>query len=123
MVRDSLVNFVSIIDSKSEYIAWLKICKQCLGVDQDVVIATVYIPPQQSRFFSDDEYDISSLQCYSVLSDIWVKIELCIPLESESSVLSTGNAFVCLSLQSKLKFAVLFCSICKKLISFSAILF
>ena len=65
----------------------------------------------------------SSLQCYNVLSDNWVKIELCIPLESESSVLSTCNAFVCLSPPSKLKFAVLFCSICKGLISFSAILF
>ena len=66
---------------------------------------------------------LSSLQCYSILSDIWVKIELCIPLESESSILSTCNAFVCLSPPSKLKFAVLFCSICKGLISFSAILF
>ena len=65
---------------------------------------------------------ISSLQCYSVLSDIWVKIELCIPLESESSVLSTGYASVCLSPPGKLKFAVRFCSICKGLISFSAIL-
>ena len=70
-----------------------------------------------------NSFDNSSLQCYSVLSDIWVKIELCIPLESESSVLSTCNAFVCLSPPSKLKFAVLFCSFCKGLISFSAILF
>ena len=69
------------------------------------------------------EEEISSLQCYSVLSDIWVKIELCIPLESESSVLSTCNAFVCLSPPSKLKFAVLFCSVYKGLISFSALLF
>ena len=38
------------------------------------------------------DFDNSSLQCYSVLSDIWVKIELCIPLVSESSVLSTCNA-------------------------------
>ena len=67
--------------------------------------------------------NISSLQCYSVLSDIWVKIELCIPLEPESNVLSTGNASVCISSLSKLKFAVLFCSIYKELISFSAILF
>ena len=65
----------------------------------------------------------SSLQCYSVLSDIWVKIELCIPLESELSILSTCNAFACLSPPSKLNFAVLLCSICKGLISFSAILF
>ena len=49
--------------------------------------------------------------------------DLCIPLESESSVLSTYNAFVCLSPPSKLKFAVLFCSIYKGLISFIAILF
>ena len=34
-----------------------------------------------------------------------MKIKLCIPLESESSVLSTCNAFVCLSPHSKLKFA------------------
>ena len=39
-----------------------------------------------------------------------MKIELCIPLESESIVLSTCNAFVCLSPPSKPKFAVLFCS-------------
>ena len=65
----------------------------------------------------------ASLQCYSVLSDIWLKIELCIPFELELSVLSTGNAFVCISPFSKLKFAVLFCSIYKELISFSAILF
>ena len=52
-------------------------------------------------------FTISSLQCYSVLSDIWVKNELCIPLESESCVLSTCNVFVCISPPSKLKFAVL----------------
>ena len=41
--------------------------------------------------------NISSLQCYSVLSDILVKIELCIPLERGSDVLSTGEGFICLS--------------------------
>ena len=65
----------------------------------------------------------SSLQCYSVLSDKWTIIELCVPLEPESSVLSTGNASVCLSSLSKRKVAVRFCSIYKELISFSAILF
>ena len=64
----------------------------------------------------------SSLQCYSVLSDILVKIELCIPLERGSNV-STGEGFICLSPPSKLKIAVRFCSIYKKTISFSAIVF
>ena len=65
----------------------------------------------------------SSLQCYSVLSDILVKNELCIPLERGSNVLSTGEGFICLSPPSKLKNAVRFCSIYKKTISFSAIVF
>ena len=50
----------------------------------------------------------SSLQCYSVLSDILVKNELCIPLERESNVLSTGEGFVCLSPASKLKSLCIF---------------
>ena len=65
----------------------------------------------------------SSLQCYSVLSAILVKNELCIPLERESNVLSTGEGFICLSPPSKLKIAVRFCSIYKKTVSFSAIVF
>ena len=51
---------------------------------------------------------ISSLQCYSVLSDILVKNELCIPLERESNVVSTGKGFICLTPPCKLKIAVLF---------------
>ena len=70
-----------------------------------------------------DHLDISSLQCYSVLSDILVKNELCIPLERGSNVLSTGEGFICLSPPSKLKIAVRFCSIYKKTILFSAIVF
>ena len=48
-------------------------------------------------------FNISSLQCYSVLSDNLVKIELCIPLERVSNVLSTGEGFICLCPSSKLK--------------------
>ena len=68
-------------------------------------------------------YHISSRQCYSVLSDILVKNKLCIQLERGSDVLSTGKGFICLSPPSKFKIAVLFCSIYKKTISFSAIVF
>ena len=68
-----------------------------------------------------NESNSSSPQCYSVLSDILVKNELCIPLVKGSNVLSTGKDFICLFPPSKLKFAVLFCSFYKKTISFSAI--
>ena len=75
------------------------------------------------NIFLPISFNKSSLQCYSVLSDILVKNELCIPLERGSNVLSTGEGFICLSPPSKLKIAVLFCSIYKKRISFSAIVF
>ena len=65
----------------------------------------------------------SSLQCYSVLSDILIKTELCIPLKRGLNVLSTGEGFICLFPPSKLKIAVLFCSIYIKTITFSAMVF
>ena len=52
------------------------------------------------RFKDEKNSDQSSLQCYSVLSDIFVKSELCIPLERGSMFylgLSTGEGFICLS--------------------------
>ena len=79
--------------------------------------------PEGSNIFQGLGVSNSSLQCYSVLSDILVKNGLCIPLERGSNVLSTGEGFICLSPPSKLKIAVLFYSIYKKTISFSAIVF
>ena len=75
------------------------------------------------KIFAAAEYlkDISLLQRYSVLSDILVKNELCIPLERGSNVLSTGEGFICLSPPNKLKIAVILCSIYIKTISFSAL--
>ena len=67
--------------------------------------------------------EMTSLQCYSVLSDILVKNKLCIPLERGSNVLYTGEDFICLSPPSKLKGDVFFCSIYKQTISFNAIVF
>ena len=62
------------------------------------------------KIFAAAEYlkDISSLQSYSVLSDILVKNEVFLPLERGSNVLSTGEGFICLSSPSKLKIAVHF---------------
>ena len=57
------------------------------------------------------------------LSDILVKNESCIPLERGSNVLSTGEGLNCLSSPSKLKIDVFFCSIYKKTILFSALVF
>ena len=64
--------------------------------------------------------DNSSLQCYSVLSYILVKNELCTPLERGSNVLSTGEGFICLSPPSKLK--ILCVSVLSTKIQFRSVL-
>ena len=74
------------------------------------------------RRFTVNQF-VDHASCYSVLSDISVKNELCIPLERGSTVLFTGEGFIFQSPPSKLKFAVRFCSIDKQSISFSAIVF
>ena len=70
----------------------------------DVTKPTIWPLPLQSicKYSNAHNFHISSLQCYSVLSDILVKNELCIPLERGSNVLSTGKGFICLSPPSKL---------------------
>ena len=98
-----------------------------------IYLSLVLVQPRKSRPClterllmgrkESNQTNISSLQCYSVLSDNLVKNELCIPLERGSNILSTGEGFICLSPPSKLKVAVRFCFIYKKTISFSAIVF
>ena len=47
-----------------------------------------------SSTHTPDFVAIPSPQCYSVLSDILVKRELCIPLERGLNVLSIGEDFI-----------------------------
>ena len=85
----------------------------------------IYLDITKSLLYVDMLHvcNVSLLQCFFVLRDVLVKIELheCIPLARESNVLSTGKKLICLSLPSGLRFAVRFCSLYKKSISFSAV--
>ena len=84
--------------------------QDCLTLQEDLTSLGQWEADWQMKF----NIAKSSFQCYSVLSDILVKNELCIPLERGSNVLSTGEGFIGLSPPSKLKITVRFCSIYKK---------
>ena len=56
-VHNELDKFVQTIDSESEYAFWVKLSKNFTKLDQDVVFGSVYIPPSQSRFLNEDEFD------------------------------------------------------------------
>ena len=61
--------------------------------------------------WADSSTDITSLQCYGVLTDFLGQMECCIPLDSESNVLSTGDLIVWLSSPYKLILDVVFCMV------------
>ena len=53
---------------QSEYIACINISRGYHKHDQDILIASVYIPPQQSRFFNNDEFDLFEQDVTSLCS-------------------------------------------------------
>ena len=67
-VRQNLIKFVELVDTHSEYIAWIKISKHFHGLDKDILIGNVYIPPQDSRFFNDDEFEFFEQEIASACS-------------------------------------------------------
>lgn len=54
-VKDSIAQFVNVIDSESDYIMWIKINHKLLTTKSDLVFGLVYQPPESSRFYSADE--------------------------------------------------------------------
>lgn len=56
-VKDSLVPFVTMIGSESEYILWFRVNKQILCTDEDFLFGAVYLPPSDSRYNTSDELE------------------------------------------------------------------
>ena len=67
-VRHTLAKYVDTIDSSSEYIGWIKISKTAHKLDKDILIGAVYVPPQQSRFFIEDEFELFEQEISSACS-------------------------------------------------------
>ena len=55
-IHESLSKHVEVIETDSDYVLWIKLCKSFHALHEDIVFGVVYIPPIQSRFFNNDEY-------------------------------------------------------------------
>ncbi|MCG7875884.1 MAG: reverse transcriptase family protein [Candidatus Thiodiazotropha endolucinida] len=75
-VRQKISASVEFINSNSDYVSWVQISKKAHKIDKDVLIGAVYVPPQQSKFFNDDEFELfeqeisssCSKDCYVILT-------------------------------------------------------
>lgn len=56
-IKEELEQFVTVLETQSEYVLWLKISKVLLRADSDLVIGITYVPPMHSRFFNNDEFE------------------------------------------------------------------
>ena len=68
LVRDSLSKYMHVVSSESEYISWIKLSKQFHQYDEDILLGCVYVPPQQSRFYNNDEFDCMEQEITSACS-------------------------------------------------------
>ena len=50
--------YVDVIETESHFILWLKLNKNCLNCTEDIIFGIVYVPPNQSKYFSEDEFDL-----------------------------------------------------------------
>ena len=56
LVSNDIVNSVKVIDTKLETVQWLCIGKKLLGLDKDLLLGNVYLPPPNSPYASDDMF-------------------------------------------------------------------
>ena len=66
-VKSSLHKDCSAIDTECEYVQWFKISKSCLHCNEDYVIGTVYIPPENTKYFKQNIVDFfyTELETYT----------------------------------------------------------
>lgn len=54
-VKDSLAKFVSKIESESDYVLWLSFSEGLLHNVDHLILGAVYIPPENSNFYNEEE--------------------------------------------------------------------
>ena len=61
-VKDSIMQYISLVESDSDYILWFKLCKAYTQTDEDLFFGIVYLPPAESRFNNKDELDLFEVE-------------------------------------------------------------
>lgn len=57
-VKDSMNKYVELLETDSDYVFWLKLCKKYLKSNHNIIVGVVYVPPTQSKFFNEDEFEL-----------------------------------------------------------------
>ena len=55
-IKNSISEHVTLMESLSDYVSWLRISKNLSNVEQDIIIGVLYIPPQSSKYYNADDF-------------------------------------------------------------------
>ena len=68
-VRENIAPFINILDNNTEYILWVVLKTDLTNLSHNMVIGAVYLPPENSRFFNEDELNIFENEITQMCSD------------------------------------------------------
>lgn len=57
-IKNEFFRYIEVIHTQCDYLFWLKLSSKCTGLTHDIILGTVYVPPIQSRFYKNDEFEI-----------------------------------------------------------------
>jgi hypothetical protein len=78
--KDNLKKYVEVIEKSKYGYMWIKLDKQLFDFDEDVYMSYIYVRPNDSRVFREDEFDFGDM------------LEACISkYESKGKVIITGD--------------------------------
>lgn len=55
-IKDNIAKHINVIDTDCKFIMWLKLSKVLFNIDKDVICGVVYIPPEASKYSSNDSF-------------------------------------------------------------------
>lgn len=54
--RNLLSKFLNLINSESEFVQWVEICKNISNLNERILLGCIYIPPEYTRYSTDESF-------------------------------------------------------------------
>jgi hypothetical protein len=66
--KDNLAKHIDIVNTDSKYVMWFKCSEQLFKTDQPVFFGVVYIPPEYTKYSSEDAFSELQQEYFAKLS-------------------------------------------------------
>ena len=68
-IKNEIFEYVSSIETLSDYSIWIRISKVFTKLDQDIIIGVCYVPPQSSKYYNEDDFALLEQEIMSFCSE------------------------------------------------------